>query len=185
MDDRPRSEPESLVDRARAGEETAWEEIVAEFGPRIRGYARGKGAPDPDDVVQDVFVAAASRIGDFVGDLGAFRSWLFSIAYRQIANRHRVADRRPVELSERPDGSPGPEDLTVEGAAHAEALAALDILDPIERDVVLLRVIGGLDSAEVGRAVGKRPGTVRVIQSRALKRVRAELIRLGYGGPRG
>ena len=185
MPRRSRPDPDSLVERARAGDEAAWEEIVTGLGPRVRGYARGKGAPDPDDVVQDVFVAAASRLGDFVGDERAFRSWIFSIAYRQIANRHRTAGRAPLELRERPDGSPGPEDLAVQAEVHAEALEALDVLSPIERDVVLLRVVGGLDSKEVGQAVGKRPGTVRVIQSRALKRVRAELIRRGYGGHRG
>ena len=65
---------------------------------------------------------------------------------------------------------------------HGEAaVAALDALNELERDVVLMRVLGGLDTEEVARAVGKRPGNVRVIQSRALGKLRAELVRRGYG----
>jgi RNA polymerase sigma-70 factor, ECF subfamily len=44
-----------------------------------------------------------------------------------------------------------------------------------QADVVLLRVVAGLDAAEVGRIIGKSPGAVRVIQHRALRRL-AELL---------
>lgn len=172
----------SLVERARAGDEAAWVEIVTEIGPKLRGYARAKGAPDPDDVMQDVLLAAASRLGAFVGDERAFRSWIFSIAYRQIANRHRVAGREDSELPRvLVDHSPGPEAEAILGDTGSDALAALVVLDETERDIVLMRVIGEMDSAEVGAAVGKKPGTVRVIQHRALDKVRAELVRRGYG----
>lgn len=173
----PRPADGDLVARARAGDEKAWEEIVREVGPTIAGYARARGAPDPEDVMQDVFVAAARRIDRFVGDETAFRSWLFAIAYRQIADRHR-AKRPQGELpAGLADPSPTPEDRAVTAASVTEALAALDVLNEIERDVVLLRVIGELDTAAVAEAVGKRPGNVRVIQTRALAKVRAELER--------
>jgi RNA polymerase sigma-70 factor (ECF subfamily) len=174
---------DSLVDRARAGDEAAWVEIVRDIGPRLRGYARAKGAPDPDDVMQDVLLAVAGRLADFEGDDRAFRSWVFSIAFRQIANRHRVAGREDSELPALiVESSPGPEDSVMADLAGSDALAALQVLDELERDIVLMRIVGELDSAEVGRAVGKRPGTIRVIQSRALAKVRDELVRRGYGG---
>jgi DNA-directed RNA polymerase specialized sigma24 family protein len=62
----------------------------------------------------------------------------------------------------------------------SEAVAAMDVLSEIERDVVLLRVIADLDTEDVAKAVGKRAGNVRVIQSRALAKVRAELETRGY-----
>lgn len=179
---RDRGDDRSLVERARDGDEAAWVGIVTEIGPKLRGYARAKGAPDPDDVMQDVLLAAASRLGDFVGDESAFRSWIFAIAYRQIANRHRVAGREDSELPRvLVDQGPGPEAEAILGDTGSDALAALDVLDETERDIVLMRVIGEMDSAEVGAAVGKKPGTVRVIQHRALEKVRAELVRRGYG----
>lgn len=166
--------------RARAGDERAWRDIVAEIGPRLRGYARAKGTPDPDDVMQDVLLAAAEHLGDFEGDGSAFRSWVFSIAYRKIADRHRVSGREtPIEhLPEVPH--PSPEHEIEERESASAALAALDVLDGVERDVVLMRVLGEMDTPEVAAAVGKTEGNVRVIQHRALEKVRAELERTGY-----
>lgn len=171
-----------LIGRARAGDGDAWAQIVHELAPRVQGYARGKGIADPEDVVQDVFTAAAMRIGDFEGEWRAFRSWVFSIAYRQIVNRYRSPSRLHLELPQFlvDDRQAGPEELVVLQETASDAVAALDVLDGVERDVVLLRVVAGLDTTEVARAVGKRPGNVRVIQSRALDKVRAELETRGY-----
>jgi len=44
-----------------------------------------------------------------------------------------------------------------------------------QAEVVLLRVLGGLGVEQVAELVGKRPGTVRVLQHRALRRLHAEL----------
>ena len=171
-----------LLSRARRGEPAAWEAIVTELGPIIRGYARARGAPDPDDVTQDVFTAAAQRIGEFRGDWEAFRSWLFAVAYRQVVNRYRTSSRATTELpTELASVAPGPEEEVVSRLAASGAIAALDVLEPLERDVVLMRVLGDLDAEAVGRAIGKRPGNVRVIQFRAMAKLREELRRRGYG----
>lgn len=170
----------SLVDRAKEGSAAAWSEIVRDLGPRIRGFARARGAPDPDDVMQDVFVAAAERIGDFDGDDAAFRSWIFSVAYRQIVNRHRRSGREIAR--DVVDGAhvASPEGEIERSEAVAKAVAAMHVLNDVERDVVLLRVIAELSTEDVAKAVGKSVGNVRVIQTRALAKVRAELDRTGY-----
>lgn len=172
-----------LVERARHGDVDAWSQIVRTLGPRVQGYARGKGISDAEDVVQDVFMAAAERIGDFDGDWRSFRSWIFSIAYRQIVNRYRAPGREDTDLPPAlADPASTPDDQVVARETVSEAVAALETLTGVERDVVLLRVVAGLDTEEVAAAVSKRPGNVRVIQSRALRKVRAELIGRGYDG---
>lgn len=156
--------------------------IVTELGPIIRGYARARGAPDPEDLTQDVFTAAAQRIGEFRGDWEAFRSWLFAVAYRQVVNRYRASSRTTTELpTEVASSIPSPEDEVVSRLAATGAVAALGVLEPLERDVVLMRVLGDLDAEAVGKAIGKRPGNVRVIQFRAMAKLREELLRRGYG----
>ncbi len=171
-----------LLARARSGEAAVWERIVGEFGPVIRGYARARGVRDPDDLTQDVFVAASSRLREFQGDWHAFRSWLFAIAYRQIVNRYRKAKFDTTPLPESLVLATGsPEDEVIERVESTAAMAALEVLNDVERDVVLMRVLGGLDMDEVAKAVGKRPGNVRVIQSRAMTKLRDELVRRGYG----
>ncbi|MGH8947140.1 MAG: RNA polymerase sigma factor [Acidimicrobiia bacterium] len=171
-----------LIDRARAGDGEAWSQIVRELGPRVQGYARGRGVADAEDVMQDVFTAAAYRIVDFDGEWRAFRSWIFSIAYRQIVNRYRSPSRLDTALPEFviDRRRSGPDEIVVLQETASDAVAALDVLNEVERDVILLRVVAGLDTAEVAKAVGKTPGNVRVIQSRALEKVRAELERRGY-----
>lgn len=177
-----------LIERARDGDQAAWADLVCELGPTVRGFARAKGVPHPDDLTQDVFVVVASGLDHFAGDWPAFRSWLFGIAYRKIVDTWRKSGREqtraelPRQMADPID--PGPEEEVVTGTVALDAMAALDALNETERDVVLLRVIAGLDTSEVASVVDKRPGNVRVIQSRALKKLRSELERRGYGDPR-
>jgi RNA polymerase sigma-70 factor, ECF subfamily len=51
---------------------------------------------------------------------------------------------------------------------------AFERLAPEERELLELRVQGGLSSEEVGKLLGKRPGAVRMAQVRALQRLRRE-----------
>jgi len=169
------------LERARSGDAATWEGIVREIGPTLVGYARARGVDDPEDLMQDVFLAAASRLESFTGDWKAFRSWVFSIAYRQVINRYRAPDRPGALPAMLLDRARSPEDQVMGGVIASEALRALEVLTPVERDVVLLRVVAGLETDEVASAVGKRRGNVRVIQTRALAKLREELVRRGYG----
>ncbi|MFH1105056.1 MAG: sigma-70 family RNA polymerase sigma factor, partial [Actinomycetota bacterium] len=103
-----------------------------------------------------------------------------SIAYRQVVNRYRA----PEPATDLPeilvDTADSPEDQVVRSVMASEAVQALDVLTEVERDVVLLRVIAGLDTGEVAAAVGRGRGNVRVIQTRALAKLREELVRRGY-----
>ena len=55
------------------------------------------------------------------------------------------------------------------------ALRVLSLLVPDQAEVLLLRILAGLDVQRVAEIVGKRPGTVRVLQHRGLRRL-AELL---------
>ncbi|HEX9977393.1 MAG TPA: sigma-70 family RNA polymerase sigma factor [Acidimicrobiia bacterium] len=170
------------VARARQGDERAWAEIVRDVGPTLVGFARARGVGDPEDLMQDVLVAAAARLGSFEGNWRDFRAWVFSIAYRQVVNRYRA----PEPATDLPeilvDTADSPEDQVVRSVMASEAVQALDVLTEVERDVVLLRVIAGLDTGEVAAAVGRGRGNVRVFQTRALAKLREELVRRGYTG---
>ena len=54
-------------------------------------------------------------------------------------------------------------------------VAAFDLLSPDDREVLELRVIGEFSSDEVAEVLGKKPGTVRMAQARALERLREHL----------
>ena len=56
---------DDLATRLKAGDERGWTDVYHRFAGRIAGYARSEGVADPDDLVGEVFVAAAKRISRF------------------------------------------------------------------------------------------------------------------------
>jgi RNA polymerase sigma-70 factor (ECF subfamily) len=60
----------------------------------------------------------------------------------------------------------------IAGEEAERVRAAFSLLDPEERELLELRVVGGLGAKQVGRLLGKKAGAVRMAQSRALARLR-------------
>ena len=166
-----------LVERLRAGDERAWARWYDELAPAVRGYARSKGARDPDDLVGEVFAAAAGRIGDFDGDERRLRAWVFTIAHHRLAAEHRRRSRRgddaalATDLLDRVAWPDDPID-SVEGRIDAEgALALLGSLTDDQREVLALRVVADLSLAETAEVTGRPIGAVKALQHRALGRL--------------
>ena len=91
-----------------------------------------------------------------------------------------MAPRRSPSDDDRADGRPSPtappgrhRGLAALGGSVAQAAidALVADLPPDQAEVVLLRVVAGLGVDEVAEIMGKRPGTVRVLQHRALRRL--------------
>jgi len=70
-----------------------------------------------------------------------------------------------------------PEAQALTASETEAALAHIASLPPDQAEVVLLRVVAGLDAEEVAAIVGKKAGAVRVLQHRALKRLSGRLAR--------
>ena len=138
---------------------------------------RGRTGDDADDIASETWLAAARGLRGFEGDANAFRAWLFTIARNRLIDERRRSKRRPVLASEQPTAElvavePSPEDTVVAAHAGDEAARRIVALLPADQaDVILLRVVAGLSVDEVSAITGKRPGTVRVLQSRGLKRL--------------
>jgi len=69
------------------------------------------------------------------------------------------------------------EEEAMAGLTTEAAIARIATLPPDQAEVVLLRILGGLSVREVAAITGKRPGTVRVLQHRALRRLAREVRR--------
>jgi len=174
-----RESGEEILAAARQGQPRAWELIFTEFAPAITRFAASRGVPDPEDVTQEVMEAAATRLDSFEGGWSQLRRWLFSIAHRRCADRHRRRYRRrelPTDrLPEHPDPEGGADAPVWARGAIAEIAAAMETLDERERRVVHMRIIDGLSVAQVAEATGLSAANVRVIQSRALSRLRSHV----------
>lgn len=171
---------DGLLTAAQAGDERAVAALYREMQPRLSGYLRAREPRAAEDVEGEVWLAVAKGLRRFTGGEDAFRAWVFSIARRRLADFRRTAARRatvpvPTEKLDLPVER-GPEALVLESLSADEASAfVIATLSPDQAEVVLLRVIAGLEVDQVAELLGKRPGTIRVLQHRALRRLHAEL----------
>ena len=173
----------SLLEAAREGSEAAWQELYDDLAPVVLGYLRANSAPDPEDVLSEVFLQVARDIARFEGDERGFRSWVFTIAHHRLIDARRHAARRPVDLSPEPPEPTGRADDAADEALRKigveEVQRVLGALSEDQRAVLLLRVIGDLSIEDVAKTVGKRPGAVKALQRRGLAAVKRELTRKG------
>jgi len=166
---------------AQAGQEWAVAVLYDALAPSLLRYLAWQEPSAAEDLAGETWLGVAERLASFDGDEGAFRGWIFGIARRRLADHRRRAARRrtaplPDDLLSTWSGGPDPADLVTEKVATEDALAQVTRMLPADQaEVVVLRVVGRLSVEETARALSKRPGTVRVLQHRALRRLAREL----------
>lgn len=174
----PVAEPsDSVIEAARRGAEWAWARLLEDIDGPLRGYVRRQGGVDVDDLVSETWLHVARGIHKFSGDQAAFRSWVFLIAHHRIVDERRWFSRKRVEPvdDEDLDGTAPParsaESEAMDHIADEELQRALDRLSPDQREVILLRFFVGFDVSDIAPIVGKKPGAVRALQRRAMRRL--------------
>lgn len=165
--------PQVLV-AAQAGAEWAWQRLYASVAGAVRGYVAAQGARDSDDLTGEVLLHLVRGIDRFVGDEAAFRSWVFMVAHHRVIDERRRTRRRDDVVRRLPynDATEPVDGEALERLWPHEWAQRLDQLSDDQRTVLLLRVVAGLSAEEVGRIIGKNPGAVRVMQHRAVLRLR-------------
>ena len=161
-----------LAALAAAGDRRAFGELVRRHNPGVRGLLMRMGA-DPstaDDVAQDAFLTAFSRISDFRGE-GAFAGWVKRIAARQYVRGWRRRNGEVLE-SEAEEGSGGGETLA---ASRIDLDDALRSLSPAERMCVSLCYGAGFSHAQAAEALNTPLGTVKSHVKRGLDKLRVRL----------
>ena len=165
-----------LLAAAQGGDEEAFAVLWRHLQPALLRYFRVVAPQAAEDLAADTWISVIGGLGRFRGDERAFRAWIFTVARHRAIDWHRQARRRPTGSipAEQPAEWPAPDDPAVEvveGQSTRAALALVAELPADQAEVVALRVLGGLEVAEVARIVGKRPGTVRVLAHRGLRRL--------------
>jgi RNA polymerase sigma-70 factor (ECF subfamily) len=159
---------------AQGGDEDAFACLFRDVQPALLRYLRITAPGAADDVASETWLQVLAGLARFSGGEAAFRAWLFTIArHRAIDWGRSQARRRTVPLAE----SDSAERLTVPDASEAAleristraVLARVSALPPDQAEIILLRVVAGLDATEVARIVGKSPGAVRVAAHRGLR----------------
>jgi len=166
----------AVLAAAQDGSEAAFSVLWRDANPALLRYLRVVAPDAAEDVAAETWVQVIRGVRGFRGDERAWRSWLFTTARRRAIDEGRRLSRHPVaslaELSG--DREPRTEDaaaLAMENLGTVAAIAAISALPPLQAEVILLRVLAGLDTEAVARIVGRNPGAVRVAAHRGLRRL--------------
>jgi RNA polymerase sigma-70 factor, ECF subfamily len=176
-----------VLEAAARGDEDAFGRLWHDLQPRLLRYFRVAATSAADDLASETWLGVVRGIDRFRGNETAFRAWVFTIARHEVLDwRRRAARRAPEDLpatdlieQAAPDD---PAATALEGISTRAALAVVATLPPDQAEAIVLRVVAGLGVDQVAAIMGKRPGTVRVLTHRGLRRL-AE--RLGAGFIRG
>jgi RNA polymerase sigma-70 factor (ECF subfamily) len=167
-----------LIERARAGDRTAFARLVDGYWGRVFRWLRkmARCAATAEDLTQDVFLRAWRALGSFAPGTD-FRAWLFRIAANRFLDTRRgPRGRAPVPLSDAlPSRRPGPVSLILADECQARMLQAVDHLPVGLRAVFLLRTQEKMPFAAIGRALGVSEATVRGRLFKARKRLLRDL----------
>jgi RNA polymerase sigma-70 factor (ECF subfamily) len=196
---RPPDDDDDLIARASQGDADARGELLARHRARLKRMVacrldrRLAARLDPSDVVQDVLAEAHRQMPEFLQERPIpFYPWLRQIAWERLVDLHRrhvLAQRRSVGREAR-DGPALPDEsaarlvdclLASQTSPSAQARRAelrdrmrqaLLRLGERDREVLVLRYLEQLTTAEVAAVLGIREGAVKLRQLRALERLR-------------
>ena len=176
--DRAGDEDRNLALRAGKGDAAAFGALYDRYVEAVYRYVfyRVRNDADAEDLVSDVFMRALRAIPRYEPRV-AFLAWLYRIARNAVIDRAR---RSRTQISfEDALAHPGVDqvvepDATILALSDKEAVrGALAKLTPLQQEVIVLRFVEGYSTHEIAALVGKREGTVRGIQFRALEALRA------------
>jgi RNA polymerase sigma-70 factor (ECF subfamily) len=160
------SSERALIERARTGDEDAFEQIVMLHADRVYGALRRFGLEpgDADDVAQEVFLRAWRALDRFE-ERAQLSTWLYRIAFNEA--QRRLGRREPPSVAPAPDGEDpalaiadaperGPAARALEREFEAVLEHALKQLPMEWRAAVVLRDLEGLSSKDAAMTVGVR-----------------------------
>ena len=151
-----------------AGDQDAFAGLYADYARMVHAILLGRiPRRDVDDLVQDVFLTAYTRIRE-LREPAAFGGWIATIA-RNRATDYLRQTREQVEL---PDELAGGEPIDTETFAVLEIVRALP---EAYRDTLLMRLVEGMSGNEIAERSGLTPASVRVNLHRGMKLLRQKL----------
>ena len=183
-----RREDDELVRRLRTGEEAAYEALLARFQQPVYNLAlRLLSNPgDASDVVQEVFLKVFRNVGHFRRQ-SSLKTWIYRITVNEAHNQRRWFFRhrsREVGLDEETDEGcsrtvadtgRSPFDCTFDREKHVLIENALGRINPLFREVVVLRDIEDLSYEEIAEVLQISLGTVKSRIMRGREALRVEL----------
>jgi RNA polymerase sigma-70 factor (ECF subfamily) len=179
------AEERALIARARAGDESAFGQLVTAHSARVFGALRrfGLDPQEADEVAQEVFLRAWRGLARFE-ERSRFSTWLYRIAFneaqRRLGRRPRAtASSRAGDedaIAALPDAAgAGPQSRTLDREFEQMLERALGELPTDLRAAVVLRDLEGLSTAEAAAVAGVRQSAFKSRLHRGRMQLRALL----------
>ena len=171
---------QKLIMEAKGGEAEAFGRLYDYYLPAIYRFILLKVSQreEAEDLTHQVFLQAWQNISNFSARGLPFSSWLYRIARNLVIDRYRKT--KPVISIDEEFIS---EKLIFRPALYkiddkqdiARIMSALKKLRDIERDVVIMRFVEDLSTKEISITIKKSEGAIKLIQHRALKKIKTIL----------
>ena len=166
-----------LIERSKNGDCSAFSELYSQYATEIYRFAlyMTGNKEDAEDAVQEALLSAWKGIHS-LKDNSLFKAWLFKILANKcktlLMKKNKTPDTLSVEEYE------FLVDYEEEGSliSSAELKDALSTLTPPDAQIILLSIIGGFTSYELGVIYNMTPGAVRTRQKRAIEKLRTILM---------
>ncbi len=167
----------SLVKGAVGGEASAFGLLYDYYQPKIYRFVLMKVGrrEEAEDLTHQVFLNAWQNIKNYESRGFPFSSWLYRIARNQVIDYYRaIRDEVPIE-------EVSPESFAVPASVHIDfdkgvelrkIRSAIQLLDPVYQDVVIMRFVEDLSIKETAAILDKSEGSIKVIQHRAIKKLK-------------
>ena len=193
------SDTDDLVTSAASGDPDARGRLLDHHRDRLRRMValrldqRLAARLDPSDVVQNALAVATARLDDYLARRPVpFYLWVRQIAWEQLVKAHQrnAAGKRAVGREEPPPladasvraladrlaaSATSPSRRVLRSELRVRVRAALDALPPAAREVLALRHLERLSTAETAAVLGCSEGAVKIRLLRALQRLRDQL----------
>lgn len=182
-----------LVDRFKAGDQSAFDEMVSRYWDRIFAMVNQllRNSQDAEEVTQDAFIRAHRGLENFRGD-SSFSTWLYQIATNLARNRYWYWWRRKRDksisfdqpLSQDSETSLAevfpaevetPQDATVTREFVNRIAECMEMLNEKHREVLVLRNVQNLSYEEISSILGISVGTVKSRIARARESLREKM----------
>jgi RNA polymerase sigma-70 factor (ECF subfamily) len=173
-----------VLAEAQGGSEDQFAVLWRDANPALLRYLRVLAPENAEDIAAETWVHVVRGLQRFIGDEAAWRAWLFTTARRRLIDQVRLRKRHPAEPLEEISpaevpSTPDTAQIVLDNLATEDALALLKHLPPLQADVIMLRVVAGLDTDAVAAILGKSPGNIRVMAHRGLRKLESLLSAAG------
>ena len=159
---------DNLVTEASNGSDSAFELLWRYFYPKMLRYLL-MFTREAEDICTEVWIKIARAIKGFVGDAVAFQAWIFTIARNAATDAARKEKRIGHLLEVQED------DLVANNSSLVEVIDLLKQLPKEQSEVIMLRIVIGLDVEQTAEITGQSAANVRVLSHRGLAKLRKEM----------